>query len=222
MISFRFFNDLTQIMIIYLSLCFSSLGITYFKKYHSITASFIHKTRKTVWKQTKQYCFNSFNPYFLEPRPPNLHKICKWTQAKLIRNYFLGRRYSDSFICQKCLEKKCAIPGCSISRKDKGTSIFKVPPANYEFNKKWSQVLIHIILKYRQRDKSLNERIESHKLFTCEKHFTADKIYVYPSRKSLKGGLLPTLNFPWPKANATNNRSTRAIGKGEEYLFLQA
>ena len=64
-----------------------------------------HKKRKIVWKQTKRYCFNSFNPNFLEPRPPNLHKNCKQTEAKLIRYYFLERRYSASFICQKCLAK---------------------------------------------------------------------------------------------------------------------
>ena len=118
--------------------------------------------------------------------------------------------------------ENCAIPGCSISRKDKGISIFKVPLANNKFNKKWRQDLIKIILKYRQRDKSLNERIESHKLFFCEKHFTADQVYVYTSRKSLKEAALPTLNLPLPSANATNSRSTSAIEKREEYSFLQA
>ena len=109
------------------------------------------------------------------------------------------------------LGENCAIPGRSISIKDKGISIFKVPLANNEFNKKWSQDLFNFILKYRQRDKSLNERIESRKFFICEKHFTADQIYVYPSRKSLKEGALPTLNLPRPSASATNNRSTSAI-----------
>ena len=120
------------------------------------------------------------------------------------------------------LGENCAVPVCSISKKDKGISIFKVPLANNEFNKKWSQDLINFILKYRQRDKSLNERIESHKFFICGKHFTADQIYVYPSRKSLKEGALPTLNLPRPSANATGNRSTSAIKKREEYSFLQA
>ena len=64
-----------------------------------------HKKRKIVLKQTRRYCFNSFNPNFLEPRHPNLHKNCKPTEAKLIRYYFLERRYSDSFICQKRLAK---------------------------------------------------------------------------------------------------------------------
>ena len=64
-----------------------------------------YKKRKIVWKQTKRYCFNSFNPNFLEPRPPSLHKNYKQTEAKLIRYYFLERRYSASFIYQKCLAK---------------------------------------------------------------------------------------------------------------------
>ena len=100
--------------------------------------------------------------------------------------------------------ENCAIPGCSISRKDKGISIFKVPLANNEFNKKWRQDLINIILKYRQRDKSLNERIESHKLFIFEKHFTSDQIYVYPSRKSLKEGALPTFESSSPKCQCNH------------------
>ena len=82
--------------------------------------------------------------------------------------------------------ENCAIPGCRFSRKDKGISIFKVPFAKNKFSTKWSQDLINYILIYRQRDKSLNERTESHKVFYLQKDFTADQIYNYPSRKSLK------------------------------------
>ena len=116
--------------------------------------------------------------------------------------------------------ENCAIPGCSISRKDK-ISIFKVPLPNNYVNKKWNKKLI--ILKYRQRDESLNEIIQSHKLLICERHLTVDQIYVYSSRKLLKKGALPTLNFPRPSANANaaNNRSERAIEKREEYALLQ-
>ena len=74
--------------------------------------------------------------------------------------------------------ENCAIPGCSISRKDK-ISTFKVSLPNNDVSKKWSKELIDIILKYRQRDESLNKRIQSHKLFICERHFTVDQIYVY-------------------------------------------
>ena len=38
----------------------------------------------------------------------------------------------------------------------------------------------------------------------------------------MKEGALPTLNLPRPSANATNNRSTSAIKRREEYSFLQA
>ena len=69
----------------------------------------------------------------------------------------------------------------------------------------------------------MNKRIQSHKLFICERHFAVDQIYVYSSRKSLKEGALPTLNLPRSSANAnaTNNRSKRAIEKREEYALLQ-
>ena len=69
----------------------------------------------------------------------------------------------------------------------------------------------------------MNKRIQSHKLFICERHFAVDQIYVYSSRKSLKEGAPPTLNLPRSSANAnaTNNRSKRAIEKREEYALLQ-
>ena len=115
-----------------------------------------------------------------------------------------------------------AVPGCSISRKNK-ISIFKVPLPSNKVNKKWSKELIDIILKYRQRDESLNKPIQSHKLFTYERHFTVDQIYVYSCCKSLKQGALPTLNLPRPSsnANAANNQSKRAIEKRDEYALLQ-
>ena len=66
----------------------------------------------------------------------------------------------------------------------------------------------------------MNKHIQSHKLFICDRRFTVNQIYVYSSRKSLKEGALPTLNLPRPSvnANATNNRSKRAIEKREEQM----
>ena len=92
-----------------------------------------------------------------------------------------------------------------------------------DVNKKWSKEPIDIISKYWQRDEALNKRVQSHKLFNCVRHFTVDQIYVYSSRKLLKEGALPTLNLPRPSANAnaTNNRSKRAIEKREEYALSQ-
>ena len=117
-----------------------------------------------VWKQTKRYCFNFFNLNFLEPRPLSLHENCKQTKVKLIQYYhFLESAVQASFV--RNAGENCAISGCSVSRKDKRISIFKVLLATNKFCKKQSQDLINNILKYRQRDKSLIERIESHKSF---------------------------------------------------------
>lgn len=55
--------------------------------------------------------------------------------------------------------ENCITSGCSILRKDKGISIFKVALTKNESNKTMSQDLTHIILKYKQRNKSFNQRI---------------------------------------------------------------
>ena len=52
-----------------------------------------------------------------------------------------------------------------------------------------------------------------------QKNFTRDQIY---ARKSMKEAALPTLNLSRPSANATNNCSTSAIEKLEEYSLLKA
>ena len=106
-------------------------------------------------------------PNFPQPRPLNLRENYKQNEAKLIHYYFLERKHSASFI-SGMPGKKCVTPGCSISRKNNGITIFEASLVNNELKKKWSQDLTHISLKYQQRDKSLNERIESHKLFICE------------------------------------------------------
>ena len=109
------------------------------------------------------------------------------------------RLYNVSFVCQKCLVKNVQYQ----------VAIFQEKIKELAFS------------KFHLQTTNLQIRIESHKLFICEKHFTADQINVYPSRKSLKEGALLTLNLPRPSANLTNNRSISAIEKREEYSFLQ-
>ena len=92
-----------------------------------------------VWKQTKRYCLNSFNQFFLEPRPPNLHGNCKENEAHLL--LFFTEKVQHQLHLPKMSGEKCAIPDSSISRKDKGINTFKAPLANNEFNKKWNQDL---------------------------------------------------------------------------------
>ena len=92
-----------------------------------------------VWKQTKRYCLNFFNQFFLEPRPPNLHGNCKENEAHLL--LFFTEKVQHQLHLPKMIGEKCAIPDSSISRKDKGINTFKAPLANNEFNKKWNQDL---------------------------------------------------------------------------------
>ena len=99
------------------------------------------------------------------------------------------------------LGENCAFPKCSTSRKDKGISLFKVPTpdkTNHE-SIKWTKDLIDIILKYHVKDQSLIKRMQSYKLYICERHFIPDQIYIYPIRKMLQKGVLPTLNLPQKK-----------------------
>ena len=90
----------------------------------------------------------------------------------------------------------CTIFGCSTSRKTKGCGIFKLPAPTSEFNKKWRADLLNIITKNRLVDESLKRQISENTVHICEKHFHPDQLYIYPTRKTLKEGALPTINLP--------------------------
>ena len=120
-----------------------------------------------VWKQTKRYCFNFFNQNFLEPDLRTYMKIVNKPKRSSFNTIIFQKVKCQPHLSETPGEN-CAVPGFSVLRKGKGISIFKVYLAINEFSKTWSRDLINNILKYRQPDKSLNERIESHKLFTCE------------------------------------------------------
>ena len=120
--------------------------------------------------------------------------------------------------------ENCAFPKCITSRKDKGISLFKVPTPDKTNDEsiKWTKDLIDVTLKYRVKGQSLIKRMQPYKLYICEKHFTPDQIYVYPTRKMLKEGALPTLNLPRESASSTTKpRPVNAIEKREEYQLLQ-
>ena len=79
-------------------------------------------------------------------------------------------------------------------------------------------------MKHRVIDKSLIKRIQSCKLDICERHFTPDQIYFYPTSKMLKEGVkslkevVYALNLPRESAsNARKPRPANAIEKLEEY-----
>ena len=119
--------------------------------------------------------------------------------------------------------ENCAIVGCSTSRKHKGISIFKVPLPNNEFNKKWNRDLINIITKDRQVGEPLKKRIVSCNLYICERHFSPEQIWKYPSRKVLKDGALSSLSLPEKsiassKSSHAITRPTSSFQKREEHL----
>ena len=118
--------------------------------------------------------------------------------------------------------ENCAIVGCSTSRRHKEISIFKVPKPNNEANRQWGCELINIITKDRQVDAQLKKRIDTFKLYICERHFSPEQIWVYPTRKSLKEGALPHLNLPQKTARSSSKvRSTSVIQKREEFSLFQ-
>lgn len=73
--------------------------------------------------------------------------------------------------------ENCSIYNCSTSRKNKGISIWKLPTPNNDFNKKWREDLISVILRDRDKDSNLKRQIDNDRLHICEKHFTTDQMY---------------------------------------------
>ena len=101
--------------------------------------------------------------------------------------------------------ENCVLPKCITSKKDKRSSLFKVPTPGKTNNEsiQWTKDLIDIILKYRAKDQSLIKRMQSYILYICEGHFTLDQIYFYPTRKILREGALLTLNFSRKSGSST-------------------
>ncbi|XP_066915394.1 uncharacterized protein [Clytia hemisphaerica] len=89
----------------------------------------------------------------------------------------------------------CSMYGCGTSRKHKDIGIFKLPLPKDDFHRKWRQELIDIILRYRVLDENLERQIQEDRIHICQRHFREDQFYIYPSRKLLKEGALPTLNL---------------------------
>ena len=77
-------------------------------------------------------------------------------------------------------------------------------------------------MKYNVKDDVLIKRMQSYKPYICKKYFTPDQIYIYPTRKMLKEGALPTPSLPREStSNITKTRPANAIKKCEKYQLLQ-
>ena len=64
----------------------------------------------------------------------------------------------------------------------------------YLSNKQY--ILIDILTRDREVTAILKNQIEKGTVWICERHYLPNEIYVYPSRKLLKEGALPTQNLP--------------------------
>ena len=71
-----------------------------------------------------------------------------------------------------------AVFGCGSCRRTKGIGIWKLPAAKDEANKKWREDWLSEITKTRVLDQEFRKRIESDKVFTCEKHFETEDIEI--------------------------------------------
>ena len=121
--------------------------------------------------------------------------------------------------------EKCAIFGCSTSRRNVGMTFFKVPKESDDFKKKWASELINVITKDHVIDSKLQVKIndkEHKKMWICGRHFSTKQYWVYSNSKKLKEGELPTLHIPKKSIDSLTSppRTIAAISKREEFQQL--
>ena len=100
--------------------------------------------------------------------------------------------------------ENCSIYSCTVSRRSKykGIALFKVPSGDTEFDKRWRDQLVNIIIKDREINAALRERIWSKRLFICQRHIREDQYHRHDTRCTLVPGQLPSLNLPTKKFSA--------------------
>ena len=106
----------------------------------------------------------------------------------------------------------CSIFNCNTSRKHKGISIFKIPSGDDDYNKKWRENLIGIMIKHREVDPALRKQIEAKSLHICGLHYADAALIRNEKKTTLVPGSLQTLNLPI-KSFKEENRSTASIQK---------
>lgn len=72
----------------------------------------------------------------------------------------------------------CSIYNCSTSRRHSGLGIFKLPAPKDEFNKKWREQLLNIVIRDRVVDAVLQKQIDKDSVHICERHFSPDQLYI--------------------------------------------
>ena len=94
--------------------------------------------------------------------------------------------------------ENCSILNCPVSRKApyKGVGIYKVPSGTNEFESTWRDKLVAVVVRFREVDPALKERIQKKRIFICQRHFRDDQIVHHGSRTALIPGAIPELNLP--------------------------
>ena len=114
----------------------------------------------------------------------------------------------------------CSISCCTVSRRSKykGIAIFEVPGRKTEFEKAWRDKLVAVITKDRQIDAALRERINSARLFICQRHFREDQILRHDCRATLKPVEIPSLNLPIKRFTSSSSSIVKPRGSAGSIL----
>uniref|UniRef100_A0A7M5UX08 THAP-type domain-containing protein n=1 Tax=Clytia hemisphaerica TaxID=252671 RepID=A0A7M5UX08_9CNID len=105
------------------------------------------------------------------------------------------------------------IVGCGICRNQNKYGLFKIPPLT---KPEWRQNFLAQILKGRIVDEKFSKKIESSKVWVCEKHYEPDALYHYATRKVPKEDAIPTLNLPGMSNKTYFPRPINSIVKREQ------
>ena len=83
--------------------------------------------------------------------------------------------------------ENCSILNCPVSRKAqyKGVGIYKVPSGTNEFESTWRDKLVAVVVRLREVDPALKEKIQKKRIFICQRHFRDDQIVHHRSRTTL-------------------------------------
>ena len=78
------------------------------------------------------------------------------------------------------LRENCAIVGCSIIRRHRDISLFKLPTAkaNGEITMSWRKAMLNVIMKDRLVESDFQQQINKKKVYICKRHFLPSEAYV--------------------------------------------
>eukprot|EP00795_Rhopilema_esculentum_P015965 gene15965-7297_t len=120
--------------------------------------------------------------------------------------------------------ENCASLGCHNSRASSGAklSFFKIPTVSdkdgedtgrkkEEARAEW----IRIVWRTRVKDADLGRQFRANTFHLCEIHFDLDDIDMFPKRKFLRTGSIPTRNFPKKSFDTDENFKEKRVVEGK-------